>query len=146
MIVADNDPFVKSSNSFVFIGGLPVFWWPTFSTSLERPTFYLSDFKAGRDDNFGTQVTSGGMTKMLYALMDAGFIERIENPADGRSRLVRLTAEGAKMAEQIVEELIETNKALIGGILTGGEAEQLATLLAKLSKGLHDRKANGAGD
>ena len=94
----------------------------------------------------GAQVTSGGMTKMLHALKDAGLIERIENPEDGRSRLVRLTPEGAKLAEQIVDKLIETNKALIGGILTGGETEQLATLLAKLSKGLHDRKANGVGD
>lgn len=94
----------------------------------------------------GAQVTSGGMTKMLHALTDAGFIRRIENPDDGRSRLVRLTPDGAKLAEQIVEKLIEKNKALIGGILTGVEAEQLATLLAKLSRGLHDRKANDTSD
>ena len=35
------------------------------------------------------QVTSGGMTKMMHALSDAQLIERIDNPKDGRSRLVR---------------------------------------------------------
>lgn len=88
----------------------------------------------------GAQVTSGGMTKMLHALESAGFIERIENPEDGRSRLVRLTPKGADLAEVIVDKLIETNKALIGGILTTDEAEHLATLLAKLSRGLEEQQ------
>ncbi|MEM7268836.1 MAG: MarR family transcriptional regulator [Pseudomonadota bacterium] len=85
------------------------------------------------------QVTSGGMTKMMHALSDAGFIERVDNPDDGRSRLVRLTVEGAELAETIVEDLIRANKALIGGILTPEETEALATLLRKLSLGLEDR-------
>ena len=88
----------------------------------------------------GAQVTSGGMTKMLHALADAGFIERADNPEDGRSRLVRLKPKGAKLAEQIVDKLIETNKYLIGGILSKDEAEQLASLLGKLSKGLQEKQ------
>ena len=94
----------------------------------------------------GAQVTSGGMTKMLHALTDARLIERIENPDDGRSRLVRLTPKGKELAEEIVDALIQSNKSLIGGILEPDETEQLATLLAKLSKGLHDRKANSTSD
>lgn len=94
----------------------------------------------------GAQVTSGGMTKMLHALTDARLIERIENPNDGRSRFVRLTTKGKELAEEIVDALIQANKSLIGGILEPDETEQLATLLAKLSKGLHDRKANSTRD
>lgn len=90
------------------------------------------------------QVTSGGMTKMMHALSAAKLIERIDNPADGRSRLVRITPKGADLAERIVEDLIATNKALIGGILNPEEAEELARLLNKLSTGLQSRKKQEA--
>lgn len=56
LLVADRDPFVRSSNSFVFLGGIPVFYWPRFSTSLERPVFYVTDIKIKNDNSFGTQV------------------------------------------------------------------------------------------
>ena len=85
------------------------------------------------------QVTSGGMTKMMHGLTKAGFIERIDNPEDGRSRLVRLTPAGATLAERIVDALVAANKDLIGGILTTEEAEQLAELLNTLSRGLQER-------
>ena len=85
------------------------------------------------------QVTSGGMTKMMHGLTKAGLIERIDNPDDKRSRLVRLTPQGAILAEKIVEELVSENKDLIGGILSADEAEQLAYLLRKLSAGLQTR-------
>ncbi len=86
------------------------------------------------------QVTSGGMTKMMHGLTKAELIERIENPEDGRSRLVRLTPKGKNLAEEIVDALIQANKALIGGILDPDETELLATLLRKLSLGLEARK------
>lgn len=89
------------------------------------------------------QVSSGGMTKMLHGLTEAGYVERIDNPDDKRSRLVRLTPKGAALAEGIVNKLIATNTALIGGILSTREAELLADLLTKLSAGLHDRKSAG---
>lgn len=82
------------------------------------------------------QVTSGGMTKMLHGLEDAGFIERVDNPEDGRSRLVKLLPAGAEMAECIVDTLIATKQDLIGGILTEDECEELARVLRKLSGGL----------
>ena len=77
---------------------------------------------------------------MMYALSDAKLIERVDNPDDGRSRLVRITPKGAELAGQIVEKLIATNKGLISGILNSEEAEELARLLHKLSTGLQSRK------
>lgn len=91
------------------------------------------------------QVTSGGMTKMMHGLTKADLIERIENPEDGRSRLVRLTPKGKALTEEIVDALIQANKALIGGILAPDETEQLAALLRKLSLGLEARKSSTAG-
>jgi DNA-binding MarR family transcriptional regulator len=108
----------------------------------------LASLRSAQPDNVlsptqlytAAQVTSGGMTKMMHGLADGGYIERIDNPEDKRSRLVKLTPTGAALAERIVEELIETNKTLIGGILTPEEAETLARLLAKLSNGLDTRQ------
>jgi DNA-binding MarR family transcriptional regulator len=85
------------------------------------------------------QVTSGGMTKMLHGLEQARFIMRLPNPDDKRSRLVKLTPEGAEMAEAVVDKLVATNKELIGGILSAEECETLAHLLRKLSAGLQER-------
>ncbi|MCC9603932.1 LPS assembly protein LptD [Stieleria sp. JC731] len=56
LLVSDNDPFVRSRNSYVFVGGIPVFYWPRFATSLERPVFYIKGIKVRNDYNFGTQV------------------------------------------------------------------------------------------
>ncbi len=52
----DREPFVDSSDNFVYFGGVPLLYWPTFSTSLERPAYYVSGIKVNNDRNFGTQI------------------------------------------------------------------------------------------
>jgi hypothetical protein len=52
----DRQPFVESNDNFVYFGGVPLLYWPTFSTSLERPAYYISGLKVKNDDTFGTQV------------------------------------------------------------------------------------------
>ena len=86
------------------------------------------------------QASSGGITKMVHGLSDAGLVERIPNPEDKRSRLVRLTPKGAQLAEEVVAQLIVTNTELFSGILSQDEREQLADLLGKLSTGLQKKK------
>lgn len=54
--VVDRDPFVTSENNFVYLGGVPVLYWPRLATSLEKPTFYLRGARVNNDDIFGTQV------------------------------------------------------------------------------------------
>ena len=49
-------PWVSSQNSFTYLAGVPVFYWPRFSTRLEIPTLYISGAKVGNDNAFGTQV------------------------------------------------------------------------------------------
>lgn len=46
---------VASRSNSVFIGGVPVFWWPTFKTDLREPTSYLSSVKFRNDTIFGFQ-------------------------------------------------------------------------------------------
>jgi DNA-binding MarR family transcriptional regulator len=50
--------------------------------------------------------TSGGVAKVIDRLESAGMVERVaEGLTDGRAVLVRLTAEGAKVAEAIFDAL-----------------------------------------
>ncbi len=46
----------EARNNFVYLGGVPIFYWPTFGTNLADPSFYLSSIKFKSDRIFGTQV------------------------------------------------------------------------------------------
>ncbi len=52
----DREPFVESNNNFVYLAGIPVLYWPTISTSLQQPAYYVTGIKTRSDGNFGTQV------------------------------------------------------------------------------------------
>lgn len=43
-------------NNFVYLAGLPVFYWPVMATNADRPSFYLTGLKVRNDDIFGNQV------------------------------------------------------------------------------------------
>ncbi len=49
---------VTSTNNFVYLGGAPVGYWPTFSSNLSKPSFYLTSLKFKNDTIFGTQFYS----------------------------------------------------------------------------------------
>lgn len=51
-----SEAFVNSRDNFVYFGGVPILYWPTFSTSLERPGYYISGVKLRNDQIFGTQL------------------------------------------------------------------------------------------
>ena len=52
-----------------------------------------------------TQASSSGMAKMLRGLTEKGLVERLPNPDDARSSLVRLTPQGASVVEEIIDQL-----------------------------------------
>lgn len=56
MIYQDSEPYVSSGGNFVYLGGVPVLYWPRFTTPLRKPTFYLTGVDVKNDDIFGTQV------------------------------------------------------------------------------------------
>lgn len=88
-----------------------------------------------------TQASSSGMAKMLAGLSEKGLVERLSNEKDARSKLVRLTALGADLVEEIVDQLVETNTALFDEVLAEEDREALADLLEKLSFALEARVA-----
>jgi DNA-binding MarR family transcriptional regulator len=77
--------------------------------------------------------TSAGMTKLLARLDNAGLIERLPNPADKRSIVVRLSGQGQQTAEQ-ASALVATE--LYGKLASLGEADakQLLQVLDQLVK------------
>lgn len=87
-----------------------------------------------------TQASSSGMAKMLRGLTEKGLVERLANPDDARSTLVRLTSSGAGLVEDIVDELVATNTKLFKDVLADEDREQLADLLERLSRALEERK------
>ena len=69
--VPDIDPFVSSNNNFVYLGGVPILYWPRFATSLTQPTFYLTDVNVRNDRTFGTQVLLDWDMFQLLGIRDA---------------------------------------------------------------------------
>ena len=74
--------------------------------------------------------SSGGLTKVLNRVTDAGLIERIDNPEDKRSKLVKLTETGKLLIDKVRHELhiCEQKKMTV---LSEPEQQQLNTLLEK---------------
>jgi hypothetical protein len=47
---------VKSRNNFLYLGDVPVFYWPTITTDLEKPTYYVDNLRVRNDSVFGAQL------------------------------------------------------------------------------------------
>jgi hypothetical protein len=45
----------RSSNNYLYVGGVPVFYWPTLSTDLQKPTYYVNNVHLRHDNIFGYQ-------------------------------------------------------------------------------------------
>ncbi len=78
-----------------------------------------------------TMVTSGTMTNRIDQLVKAGFVERIQNPEDGRGFLIALTKPGYLVIDQAVTAHVATQARLVSG-LSEVQREQLDALLKLL--------------
>lgn len=76
-------------------------------------------------------LSSGGLTKILYRLEAEGWVDRPANPADGRSRLVRLTRAGKAQVEKVMQQVVAHEERWLAP-LSSSERAQLAHLLGKL--------------
>jgi len=85
-------------------------------------------------------LTTGGMTVRLNRLQQAGLIERLPNPRDGRGVLVRLTPIGKELAEDALATLLDTQAASLGTLQPSEQAD-LADLLRTLLIALGDTPA-----
>lgn len=59
-----------SRNNFVYVGGLPVFYWPTLSNDLANPTYYLEQISLKTDSVFGTQILTDWNMYQLLGIRD----------------------------------------------------------------------------
>jgi len=79
----------------------------------------------------GLLVSSGAMTNRLERLAAAGLVERVPDPADGRSLLVALTAKGRRTIDAAVAAHLENERRLLAS-LGAEERAQLAGVLRRL--------------
>jgi len=82
-----------------------------------------------------TMLSSGGTTKRLDRLAEAGLVERRDDPDDRRGTLVRLTRRGKGVIDRAVETHLQNEKRLLRSF-TPAELRTLDGLLRKLLKEL----------
>lgn len=54
--VVRHERLATSRNNFLFLGPVPIFYWPTLASDLDDPTFYLRRMRLKNDSVFGLQV------------------------------------------------------------------------------------------
>jgi hypothetical protein len=54
--VVEHQQYITSRGNTVTLGQVPVLWWPVFSTSATKPTFYINGAQFKNDRIFGTQI------------------------------------------------------------------------------------------
>ena len=79
------------------------------------------------------RVTKGAMTRLLDGLESRGFVERHEDPDDGRRWLIRLTAAGTKEARRLAG-MTENAVALIMSRLPENTRESTVASISELRK------------
>ena len=82
-----------------------------------------------------TLLSSGGTTKRLDRLADAGRIERLPDPHDRRGTLVRLTRQGKRVIDRALQTHLENERRLLQ-VLSRDEQRTLEGLLRTLLDGL----------
>ncbi|WP_375749779.1 MarR family winged helix-turn-helix transcriptional regulator [Vibrio sp. HN007] len=76
-------------------------------------------------------ISSGGLTKALYRLEKKELISRSASPEDGRIKLVKLTLNGKKVIEDVMDKVHSDHKTITEA-LSKDELVQLDILLSKL--------------
>jgi DNA-binding MarR family transcriptional regulator len=84
-----------------------------------------------------TMLSSGGMTKRLDRMTEAGLIERRPDPDDRRGTLVRLTRKGKTLIDRAVEAHLRNEEQVIAA-LEPHELRTLDDLLRKLLAALDE--------
>ena len=59
---------VTSRNNFVYLGGVPIFFWPVLTTDFTRPSIYIERVRFGNDRVFGRLIGADVDLDQLFAL------------------------------------------------------------------------------
>ncbi len=91
-----------------------------------------------------TMISSGGMTKRLDRLAEAGLVERRPDPDDRRGTLVRLTPRGVATIDDAVQDHLANEDRVLRS-LNAAERRTLDDLLRTLLEGLEGNDPTTAG-
>ena len=80
-------------------------------------------------------LSSGATTYRIDLLEKRGLLERSPDPDDRRGTLVRLTAEGKRLTDEVAETHLATERAFLSS-LTQKQERDLAELLGRLAEGV----------
>ncbi|MCK8045456.1 MarR family transcriptional regulator [Shewanella sp. 1CM18E] len=79
--------------------------------------------------------SSGGLTKVLNRLHKMELIERLDNPEDKRSKLVKLSSTGKELVEEIMPVLHKQEKRMVEGI-TSEELVVLDQIMQRITSSM----------
>jgi hypothetical protein len=68
--VIDHEGMATGRNNFVFLGELPVFYFPYIATDLRKPYFYIRRARFKNDRVFGTQVLTDWDLYQIFGIRD----------------------------------------------------------------------------
>jgi DNA-binding MarR family transcriptional regulator len=80
-------------------------------------------------------LSSGGLTATLRRLEGTGRVTRVDDPDDGRVRLVALTGDGARFYDELFADLLERYRQVLEGLGTDAVLAAVRQLVAALEPG-----------
>lgn len=85
-----------------------------------------------------SNLTKGQASRAAQALVERNLVEKTIDPQDGRGVLLRLTAQGRRRWEAVMDIIVRRNEEIFG-ILSPAQQQQLSKLLDRLiSHAQHD--------
>ena len=79
-----------------------------------------------------TNITSGGVTRIVDRLEDRALVRRVPHPTDRRSALVELTPTGSELALEADDTRQEVITARLERVLTSAQLDELAGVLQQI--------------
>jgi DNA-binding MarR family transcriptional regulator len=79
------------------------------------------------------------MTNRVDRLVERDLVKRLPDPYDGRGVIVRLTAEGRRVVDLALADLLERERTLLAG-LPANRQRELAQLLRQLALRFDDMR------
>ena len=64
----EHNYMATARNNFIYVGGMPVFYWPTMATDLTESSYYLEQVTVGNDNIFGTQILADWNAFQLFGI------------------------------------------------------------------------------
>ncbi|MFC0680034.1 MarR family winged helix-turn-helix transcriptional regulator [Lysobacter korlensis] len=88
-----------------------------------------------RDLNSQLLLTQPSVSRMIDRLVGRGLVEKVNDPADARGRIVRLTDAGFAVFRRVGVRHADAIVQRVGGALSAAELKELAGLCDKLRAG-----------